>query len=150
MIHFRYSRGFTLIELMIVVAIVGILAMIAYPSYTEQVRKSRCADATSALLGLANALQRHQTDNGTYLGAGTGGADSGAPGIYATQSPVDGGTAYYDLTIDNTTTQTTFDIRATPTNAGGQNLYKCGTLTLTNTGAKGVTGGTATVDECWR
>lgn len=107
--------------------------------------KSRRADANGALLGLANALERHATDNGTYAGAATG----TTPDIYATQSPVDGGTAYYNLTIENTTTQTSFDIRATPTTAGGQNTYKCGTLTLTHDGVKGVTGGTATADECW-
>lgn len=141
----RNSRGFTLIELMIVVAIVSILAMIAYPSYVEQVRKSRCADASGALLGLANALQRHQTDGGTYAGAATG----QVPDIYATQSPVDGGTAYYNLRIISADA-TTFTVNAVPTTNGGQNEYKCGTLTLTNTGAKGVSGGTATVDECWR
>ncbi len=149
MVKTKFGRGFTLIELMIVVAIVSILAAIAYPSYTEQVRKSRRADANGALLGLANALQRHATENGTFLGAGVAGADSGPPGIYAQQSPVDGGTAYYNLSIDNTTTQTTFDIRATPTSNGGQDQYMCGTLTLTHDGQKGVTGGSATWDECW-
>lgn len=146
--YFKH-KGFTLIELMIVVAIIGILASIAYPSYQEQIMKSRRADANGALLGLANALERHATDNGTYLAAATGGADSGAPAIFATQSPVSGGTAYYNLTIENTTTQTSFDIRATPTTAGGQDTYKCGTLTLTHDGVKGVNGGTASADECW-
>ncbi|MCP4125585.1 MAG: type IV pilin protein, partial [Gammaproteobacteria bacterium] len=137
--------------LMIVVAIVGILAAIAYPSYQEQVRKSRRADANGALLGLANAMQRHATDNGTYLGAATGGGDDGAPAIYATQSPVDGGTAYYNLTIAATPTQTTFELNATPTTAGGQNNYMCGTLTLTHTGAKGVSGADTGVgwEDCW-
>ncbi|MFI3186333.1 MAG: prepilin-type N-terminal cleavage/methylation domain-containing protein, partial [Methylococcaceae bacterium] len=55
------QAGFTLIELMVTVAIVGILAAIAYPSYQDSVRKSRRADASGALLGLANAMERHFT-----------------------------------------------------------------------------------------
>ncbi len=148
MVNNRFSKGFTLIELMVVALVIGILAGIAYPSYIEQIRKSRRADANGALLGLANALERHATDNGTYLGAATGGANTGAPAIYATQSPVDGGTAYYNLTI-SAATQTTFTIQATPTTNGGQDEYKCGTLTLTNAGVKGVSGGSATWDQCW-
>ena len=55
------TKGFTLIELMIAVAIVGILAGIAYPSYQDSVRKSRRADAQGALLGFANAMERYFT-----------------------------------------------------------------------------------------
>jgi type IV pilus assembly protein PilE len=149
-VNYVKSKGFTLIELMIVVAIIGILAAIAYPSYLEYVMKSRRADANGALLGLANALERHATVNGTYEGAASGGGDTGAPAIYATQSPVDGGTAYYTLDI-NAAGQTTFTIRAIPTSNGGQDGYKCGTLTVTNTGVKGVSGADSgvTADMCW-
>jgi type IV pilus assembly protein PilE len=52
------NKGFTLIEVMIVVAIVGILAAVAYPSYQDHVRKSRRAEAQSALMGLAAAMER--------------------------------------------------------------------------------------------
>ena len=61
------TKGFTLVELMIAVAIVGILASIAYPSYQDSVRKSRRADAKGALLGFANAMERHFTENNSYL-----------------------------------------------------------------------------------
>ncbi|MBT5967504.1 MAG: prepilin-type N-terminal cleavage/methylation domain-containing protein, partial [Gammaproteobacteria bacterium] len=54
----REIKGFTIIELMITVAIIGILASIAYPSYQESVYKSRRADGKGALLGLANAMER--------------------------------------------------------------------------------------------
>ena len=71
------TKGFTLIELMIAVAIVGILAGIAYPSYQDSVRKSRRADAKGALLGFANAMERYFTENNSYLGAGAGGGNTG-------------------------------------------------------------------------
>ena len=127
-------NGFTLIELMIVVAIIGILASIAYPSYQDSVMKSRRADATGALLGFANAMERRFTETNSYLGAaGTTAlpANTGTPRIYSTQSPVDGGTAYYNLTIQDATTST-YILRAAPTGAQAGN----GILQLIQTGAR--------------
>jgi type IV pilus assembly protein PilE len=89
----KKETGFTLIELMIAVAVVGILASIAYPSYIDHVRKSRRADAQGALMGLSNAMERFFTQNSTYLGAaGTSGtpANTGAPWIYPAQTPTGG------------------------------------------------------------
>ncbi len=71
------SAGFSLIELMIVVAIIAILAAVAFPSYQESVKKSRRSDAQTALLGFAQAMERHYTDNGFYCDAG-GGDGTGA------------------------------------------------------------------------
>lgn len=149
------QQGFTLIELMITVAIIGILAGIAYPSYQEQVYKSRRADAKGALLGLANALERHFTESNSYCDAGgTGGTnscgdsgtkDTGSPSIYPAKSPLDGTTKYYDLTI-TAVTDTSFTVQAAP--AGAQANDKCGTLSLTNTGVKAVTGSLA-LALCW-
>ena len=154
------KNGFTLIELMIVVAIVGILAGIAYPSYQDSVRKSRRADAKGALMGFANAMERYYTENNTYLGAaGTTAtpANTGAPRIFATKSPIDGGKTFYNLTINApppptptpAPTPTTYTLYAIPT--GHQANDKCGTLTLTETGKKGIlnqaTG--VTVNDCW-
>jgi len=137
------SFGFTLIELMIVVAIIGILAAIAYPSYTEQVRKTRRADCAGELVGLGNAMERFFTENGTYLGASVGG---NAGDIYPAQCPIDGGTAYYNLAIANQTAST-FTIQAVPT--GPQAADKCGTLTYTSTGVKGNSAGLG-LEECWK
>lgn len=140
----KKTKGFTLIELMIVVAIIGILAAIAYPSYQDSVRKSRRGDCAGALAGLANAMERYFTINNTYVGATLGTA---AGDIYTNQCPVDGGTATYNLSI-SAAAATTYIIQAAPT--GAQSGDTCGSLTLTNTGVKGVTGATGkTWQDCW-
>ena len=138
------KNGFTLIELMVTVAIVGILASIAYPSYQDNILKSRRADTKGALLGLANAMERYFTENNKYTGAaGTSAtpADTGSPRIFAQQSPADGSTAYYLLTIQAATTNT-YTLRATP--AGPQSEDDCGNLEITHTGAK-----SPSTSGCW-
>ena len=143
------QQGVTLLELMIVVAIVAIIAAVAYPNYTESVRKTRRADCAGALTALSNAMERHYSITGSYLGAATGGADTGAPGVFSTACPVDGGDATYNLTI-SAATASTYTLQAAPT--GGQTGDSCGTLTITNTGVKGVSGAAAGYDwqRCWR
>ena len=143
------TKGFTLIELMIAVAIVGILAGIAYPSYQDSVRESRRADAKGALLGFVNAMERFFTVNNTYLGAGTTNNNTGAPTIFPDHSPVDGGTPYYNLTIADGVTANSYTLNAAPT--GAQSTDKCGTLTLTNTGARNIANAATgiTAANCW-
>ncbi len=151
---FLKKAGFTLVELMIVVAIIGILTSIAYPSYQESVAKSRRSDATGALLVFANAMERHFTVNSTYKNAaGTDGTptDTGLPrpGVFGhQQSPLDSGTALYNLKI-NAANDTTYTLYAERT--GAQTNDGCGTLTYTNTGVKGVTSnsGGHTAASCW-
>ena len=137
-------KGFSLIELMIALAIVGILAAIGYPSYQDSVQKSRRADCEGALVGFAGRMEQYFTTQNFYTGAGAAGADTGAPAIYPTQCPIDGGTPSYNLTIE-AATPTTYTLAATPIN--GQTSDTCGTLTLTQANVKGSAGGT--VADCW-
>ena len=106
----HHIKGFTLIELMVVVAIIAIIASIAYPSYQEQVRSSRRTTAMGDLQGLAQALERYFNANDTYVGAGTVG---GAPNVYASESPLESSTKYYDLSTE-ALSGTAYTIRATP------------------------------------
>ena len=151
----KNSRGFTLIELMITVAVIGILAAIAYPSYQESIAKSKRADAQGALLSLASALERHFTETNSYCdagstdnGCGSGTGDTGTPlaTIHIDQVPMDGGTKYYDLTI-SAVTATSFTVTATPT--GSMSGDKCGNLTYTHAGVEAATGAAGTA-YCWK
>lgn len=138
----RRLTGFTLIELMITVAIIAILAAIAYPSYQEQVRKGRRADAMAQMVTLAQAYERYYTSNNTYVGFwGTVPTDQ-------RNSPTQG-TAYYVLSAPEET-RTSFRLRATRQAAGGQTNDRCGELELTHAGTKTTVGATAAANECWR
>lgn len=127
----KKESGFTLIELMIVVAILGILAGIAYPSYQGYLEKTRRADAKGALVSFANAMERHYTENYTYEGAATGGNDTGTPAIFAAEAPLDGDSKSYDLTILSAD-ETTFVLRADPKNVQSGD----GFLEITSTGER--------------
>jgi type IV pilus assembly protein PilE len=135
----KKSGGFTLIELMIVLAIIGILASIAYPSYVAQVQKSRRADCEAALMQFAGAMERDSSRNTSYR-------DIIALGTFPAQCPLDGGTVTYNLAYVGPVGPTTFTLSATPT--GAQANDTCGTLTLTNTLQKGQSSGT--LSECWK
>lgn len=132
------TSGFTLIEVMIVVAIVAILATIAYPSYREQVMKSRRAEAKVTLYNWAQALERCYTQYGAYDNANCGAIDAGDFTARDSENNL------YEITGE--VDVSTFTLTATPS---GPQLgdTKCATLTLNQTGMKGATG-TAPV-ECW-
>ncbi len=149
------QHGFTLIELMITVAIVGILASIAVPAYQDSVRKSRRADAKGVLLGLANAMERYFTENNSYCDAAAGGTavancgtateDTGEPSIYTIPPET---ASFYTITI-SAATASSYTLSAAP--AGAQASDKCGTLTLNHAGSKGVTSAATgiTAADCW-
>lgn len=130
------QSGFTLIELMIVVVVVGILVAIGLPSYNNSVTRSIRADAQSALLGFAQAMERHFQQNYSYEGAANGGNDTGAPAAttFPTQAPIEGNNPSYDLTI-TAADDTGFTLRATPIAGGRQDGN--GILELDSLGRRG-------------
>lgn len=140
------QHGFTLIELMIVVAIIAILAAIAYPSYREYIRRSDRADAKAALLENAQFLERNFTVSNSYIRDSAGNTIDTSD-LPRQTSPRNGG-AKYMITLDSDeSSATTFTLVATPTGAATGDA--CGSFTLTNTGEKGVTGGTLSAETCW-
>lgn len=130
------TLGFTLIEMMIVVAIIAILAAIAFPSYQQQVRATRRADGQQALVSLASAMERLFTQNNRYDPGGVAPPLGACPTcIFPNQIPIDGGPATYTLGVAvGAAPATTYTLTATP--AGPQAAPSDGVLTLTNTGAK--------------
>ena len=139
---YRYAaRGFTLIELMIVVAIVAILTAIAYPSYTHYILKTRRGAAKACLSEYANYMERYYTTNMEYDKAGAGGAANTLPAMDCNTAQQTAN--YYDYTLGNLAAST-YTLTATPKN--GQSSDSCGALTLDQTGARTAARGDAT---CW-
>lgn len=130
------SRGFTLVELMIVVAVVAILAAIAYPTYQEQVRKSRRAQAKADLVEYAQAAERFYTVNHTYVDF-----HQSLPAVSPREA---GAKTWYVLSF--AAEQSSFSISATAQD--DQARDRCGDLSLDHQGGKQKTGD-ASLGECW-
>jgi len=141
------QRGFTLIELMIVVAVVAILAAIAFPAYTEYVQRSRRAEAQAMLLQAAQFMQRFYAAHNRY-DQQLDGATAVALPAELQRTPADGARAYAISLDEDTLAAGTFTLVATP--EGPMANDPCGNFTLTHTGTRGVTGANATVANCWR
>lgn len=134
----RYAnRGMTLMELMIVVAIVGILAAIAYPSYRQYVLRAGRAEAKATLMQQAQSLEKCFTRYGVY---------NDVVNCPAATAVTNGAALKYQVTV--ATTATTFVLTATP--LGGQVAdAQCGSFTLNQANQRGVSAGPAAVQTCW-
>jgi len=131
----KLHTGFTLIELMITVAIIAIIAAIAFPLYQNQIEQTRRTTAQSDLLELTQWMERRYSNGFDYRDAGNN------PVLPFNQSPQNG-TAFYNISFVGNATRDTFTLQAVPT--GGQANDDCGTLTLDEQGNRG-----AAQAGCW-
>ncbi len=126
----KHSSGFTLIELIVVMAIVAILAAIALPSFADQMRKSRRAEAVTAIQDAQLRLERWRVDHSSYAGSGVA--------IPAS--------SHYTFTITAAAaTPNNYSVSAAPTISQAKD--KCGTMTITS--ALGIVSKTPTATGCW-
>lgn len=135
-------KGFTLIELMIVIVIIGILAAIGYPGYAEYISRGKRAEAKAALLEAAQNLERNYSINGTYLNSG----GTALAAVFATAVPANGA-AYYNIAVTGTATRNSFILRAT--RAGSMANDGCGNFEISHTGARTLNSNTKSLEACW-
>lgn len=133
------SAGFTLVELMIVVVVIGILSAVAYPNYTEYVRKGHRAEARAGLLQAAQWMERAATATGKY-----------PKKLPSTLEDVPGGR--YTIKVEDVDGDgATYTLKAKPAPGTDQKNDKCGTFTLTYNGQQGVEGegDKLSAEQCW-
>ncbi|MCX8003464.1 MAG: prepilin-type N-terminal cleavage/methylation domain-containing protein [Burkholderiaceae bacterium] len=141
--HVR-ARGFSLMEVLVAMAIIAILAAIAIPSYTAYVQRANRSDAKTRLLEAAALLQRFFSQNNAYPDNAWFQANAGS----LTRSPASGA-AKYNISLANPGGPATFTLTATRT--GSMAGDECGDLTLTHTGVRGIANAAAgrSPEDCW-
>ena len=142
------NKGFSLLELLIVLAILAVFITIAYPGYQTSITRARRSDGQTALLDLANRLERYYSEQQSYEGAtlGTGSSTDILPSSYSPQK-------WYRLVIASQT-DTNFTIEAIPGNVQASDDLLCQTLTFNSLGLKGILSGpkgapTGNLANCW-
>lgn len=146
----KRQSGFTLIELMITVAIIAILSAVAYPAYTQYIIRGKRSAAASFIVTVANRQEQSMLNARSYFSIPAGTAAQWTAVNMTVPSEV---STNYTVTVaaDNTTTPPTWAVTATPI-AGTTQATKdtaCGSLTYNQAGAKGISG-TGTVANCWK
>lgn len=143
--YVKKTAGFTLIEMMIVVAIIGILAAIAYPSYQEYVLRGNRSEGQALLNDAAARQERYFAQNNAYVTQ----ANIARLGMRNTSgTTVTSDTGKYALTISSPNNSGGYLLTATPQGAQAKDT-KCGNLTLNAMGTRGVSGSTS-VNDCWK
>lgn len=139
--------GFTLIEVMIVVVILGIITAIALPSYRDHMRQARRAEARGIVMQNAQFMERFFTANNRYDRNLSGTAVA----LPIVQSP-EKGEALYNISLNPAAGQTTYTIRADPVAGKSMDGDACGSFTVTNLGVKGNVNVLTpmTSDRCWK
>jgi type IV pilus assembly protein PilE len=135
----RRNSGFTLVELMIVVAIVAILAAVAYPSYRGFVMRGNRSDGKTVLMRMAQNMERYFTVNNIYVGATLASDPPAATDVWGSTVSPDG---FYTLSLNPAPTATQYTLQAVARGTQVQDT-QCATLTLNEAGVK-------TPAECWR
>lgn len=130
----RRQAGVTLIELMVVIAIIGIVAAVALPAYNKHVLKSNRSNAQAILLETAQFMERYYTANNSYVNA--------AVPTAVVPKGATGSAIKYNVSFSVTPTASAYTVQAVPAN--GQTSDSCGTLTVSQTGAQ-----TPTTAGCW-
>jgi type IV pilus assembly protein PilE len=150
----KWTQGFTLIELMIVVAIVGILSAVALPNYKEYVARGRRVDAQTQLLSAQLWLERIYAQSFDYAKDGSGTATSTLLTSQPfSKSPRAGeGTQAYSITVSATSPATTYTLTATRTSGGPAAADACGNFILSSAGVKSIASAATgkVVADCWK
>ena len=146
--HTCRAQGFTLIELMIVVAIIAILTAIAYPSYINYITKTHRVAAEGCLSEYANYMERYYTTNLRYDQDTSATPVANTLPTFDCASAQQTGANYQYKFATNSPTRNTFILQAVPINTQLARDTQCGTLTLDQTGARNKTG-SGTADQCW-
>lgn len=167
------QRGFTLMELMITVAVVGILAAIAYPSFTEQIARSRRAEAQTVLLAGQQWMERFYSENfrydqnsaGTLVTCASTTKDCPFDLRFSTSPPPGGGAALYAITVSApaptaSSAEQRYTITATRKSGTAMAADRCGNLTVDHLGRRSIEGTTYTskagatkaeaIAYCWK